>query len=133
MVTDEEFRAIGYTGEARNYPRDKFGLIVAAAWNGVEVKDLTPAMHYYPNAHMKMIWERVIDAIRTDSNKINIRAIKTEADYDWAIAEIAQYFDNEPKPGSEDADRFAVLADLIEAYEAKHWAWWDNPDGPGAA
>ena len=47
----------------------------------------------------------------------NIRPIKTEADYDWAIAEITRYFENEPEVGSADGDRFDVLATLIEAYE----------------
>jgi HTH-type transcriptional regulator/antitoxin HigA len=51
----------------------------------------------------------------------NIRPLKTEADYDWAIAEITKYFDNEPEVGSPDGDRFDVLADLIEVYEAKHY------------
>jgi HTH-type transcriptional regulator/antitoxin HigA len=51
----------------------------------------------------------------------NIRPILTEADYDWAIAEITRYFDNEPVPGMPEADRFDVLAELIEAYEAKHY------------
>jgi HTH-type transcriptional regulator / antitoxin HigA len=51
----------------------------------------------------------------------NIRAIRTEDDYNWALAEIETYFDNEPKPGTADSDRFDVLAGLIEAYEAKHW------------
>lgn len=52
----------------------------------------------------------------------NIRAIRTETDYDWALAEIEQYFTNEPEPGSPEAERFDVLAALIEAYETKHWA-----------
>ena len=51
----------------------------------------------------------------------NIRPIKTEADYDWAIAEITRYFENEPEVGSADGDRFDVLATLIEAYEDKHY------------
>ena len=51
----------------------------------------------------------------------NIRAIRTEADYDWALAEIEQYFLKEPEPGTPAAERFDVLAALIEAYEAKHW------------
>ena len=51
----------------------------------------------------------------------NIRPIKTEADYDWAIAEITRYFENEPEVGSADSDRFDVLATLIEAYEDKHY------------
>lgn len=51
----------------------------------------------------------------------NIRPIKTEADYDWAIVEITKYFENEPEVGSPDGDRFDVLATLIEAYEDKHY------------
>lgn len=51
----------------------------------------------------------------------NIRPIRTEADYDWAIAEVTKYFDNEPVPGSEEGDRFSLLTDLIEAYENKHY------------
>lgn len=53
--------------------------------------------------------------------KMDIRPLRTEADYDWALKEIAQYFEREPKRGSQQADRFDVLAALIEAYEAKHW------------
>ena len=30
----------------------------------------------------------------------NIRPIKTEADYEWALAEVTAYFDNQPEPGS---------------------------------
>lgn len=42
-------------------------------------------------------------------------------DYDWALKEIEQYFEREPAPGMPEAERFDVLAPLIEAYEAKHW------------
>lgn len=55
------------------------------------------------------------------THTVNIRALRTEADYDWALAEIETYFDNEPAPGTAEADRFDVLATLIEAYEARHW------------
>ena len=48
---------------------------------------------------------------------MTIRSIETEADYDWAIAEIAKYFENEPDVGSPDGDRFDLLATMIEAYE----------------
>jgi HTH-type transcriptional regulator / antitoxin HigA len=51
----------------------------------------------------------------------NIKAIRTEDDYDWALAEIESYFDMPPEPGTSEAERFDVLAALIEAYEAKHW------------
>ena len=47
----------------------------------------------------------------------NIRPIRTDADLAWALAEIAPYFDAPPPAGSREADRFDVLADLIEAYE----------------
>lgn len=50
----------------------------------------------------------------------NIRPIRTEADYDWALAEIAPYFDDVPAQGTAEADRFDVLADLIAAYETKN-------------
>ncbi len=52
---------------------------------------------------------------------MDIRPIKTEADYDWALAEIEQYFDNSPAPGTPEADRFDVLSTLIDAYEIKYW------------
>lgn len=51
----------------------------------------------------------------------NIRPIKTEADYNWALKEIEAYFNNQPKPDTLEADRFDVLASLIEVYEDKHW------------
>ena len=51
----------------------------------------------------------------------NIRPIKTEADYDWAIGEIAAYFENQPGLGTPEAARFDVLATLIEAYEDIHY------------
>jgi HTH-type transcriptional regulator / antitoxin HigA len=52
---------------------------------------------------------------------MDIRPIRNEADYDWALAEIERYFDDEPNPGSPEADRFDVLFALVEAYEDKHW------------
>jgi HTH-type transcriptional regulator/antitoxin HigA len=52
---------------------------------------------------------------------MDIRPINTEADYEWALKEIEQYFDEEPAPNSDAAARFDVLATLIEAYEAKAW------------
>ncbi len=52
---------------------------------------------------------------------MDIHPIRTEADYDAALAEIEQYFDREPEPGSAEADRFDVLAALIAAYERVHW------------
>ena len=55
------------------------------------------------------------------SKKMDVRPINSEKDYDWALREIEPYFDDIPKRGSARADRFDVLAALIESYEAKHW------------
>jgi HTH-type transcriptional regulator/antitoxin HigA len=50
-----------------------------------------------------------------------IRPIRSEADYDAALEEIERYFQNEPKPGTPEADRFDLLALTIEDYERKRW------------
>ena len=50
-----------------------------------------------------------------------IRRIRSEADYDVALKEIERYFENEPKPGTPEADRFDLLALVIEDYERKRW------------
>lgn len=50
-----------------------------------------------------------------------IRPLHSEADYDVALNEIERYFENEPKPGTPEADRFDLLALIIEDYERKRW------------
>jgi HTH-type transcriptional regulator/antitoxin HigA len=50
-----------------------------------------------------------------------IRPLRSEADYDAALEEIERYFENEPKPGTSEADRFDRLALIIEHYECKRW------------
>jgi HTH-type transcriptional regulator/antitoxin HigA len=52
---------------------------------------------------------------------MDIRAIHTEADYEWAIKEIERYFDEQPEPGTPEGDRFEVLATLVEAYEGERF------------
>jgi antitoxin component HigA of HigAB toxin-antitoxin module len=54
------------------------------------------------------------------SNK-PIRPLRNEADYEAALDAIQRYFDDEPKPGTPDADRFDLLALVIEDYEKKRW------------
>jgi len=51
-----------------------------------------------------------------------IRPVRSEADYDAALTEIERYFDNPPKPGTSAADRFDLLALVIEDYERKNCA-----------
>jgi HTH-type transcriptional regulator/antitoxin HigA len=55
------------------------------------------------------------------SRKGRIGLLRSEADYERALAEIERYFDVEPKPGAPAADRFDLLALVIEDYENKHW------------
>lgn len=50
-----------------------------------------------------------------------IRPIRNEAGYDAALKEIGRYFEREPEPGTPEADRFDLLALVIEDYEDKHW------------
>ena len=54
-----------------------------------------------------------------------IKPIRTETDYDAALAEIDMLMDAEP--GSPEGDRLDILVTLTEAYEAQHWRI-DPPD-----
>jgi HTH-type transcriptional regulator/antitoxin HigA len=56
-----------------------------------------------------------------------IRPLRSEADYDAALAEIGRYFEREPELGSPDADRFDLLALVIDDYERRRWPI-DPPD-----
>ena len=50
-----------------------------------------------------------------------IRPLRSEADYEAALDEIERDFDHEPAPGTPEADRFDLLALVIEDYERKRW------------
>jgi HTH-type transcriptional regulator/antitoxin HigA len=50
---------------------------------------------------------------------MEIKPIRTEADYEAALAEVEQLWGSEP--GTPDGDRFEVLFTLVEAYEEKHY------------
>jgi HTH-type transcriptional regulator/antitoxin HigA len=50
---------------------------------------------------------------------VEIRPIRTDADYETALAEIERLFD--AAPGTPEADRLDVLSTLVEAYEAHHF------------
>ena len=49
---------------------------------------------------------------------MDIKPIKTKADYETVLAEIDSLMDAEP--GTDDGDRLDVLVTLAEAYERKH-------------
>jgi HTH-type transcriptional regulator / antitoxin HigA len=50
-----------------------------------------------------------------------IRPIRTEIEYDEALERIERYFENEPKPDTPEADRFDLLALIVEDYERRRW------------
>jgi len=54
-----------------------------------------------------------------------IKPIRTEADYDAALAKIDTLMDAEP--GTSKGDQLDILVTLVEAYEAQHWRV-DPPD-----
>ena len=53
---------------------------------------------------------------------MDIHPIHSEADHKAALKAASAYFDDEPQPGTEDADRFEILLTLIQAYEAKNFS-----------
>lgn len=52
---------------------------------------------------------------------MDIHPIHNDADYQAALKAASFYFDNQPDPGTEDADRFEILLTLIQAWEGKHF------------
>jgi HTH-type transcriptional regulator / antitoxin HigA len=50
---------------------------------------------------------------------MEIRPIRTEADYDAAIAEIDRLWKAEPS--TDDGDKLSILAILVEKYENERW------------
>jgi len=50
-----------------------------------------------------------------------IRPLRSDTEHKRALAEIERYFEREPKPGTPAADRFDLLALVIEDYEKKRW------------
>jgi antitoxin component HigA of HigAB toxin-antitoxin module len=50
-----------------------------------------------------------------------IRPLRSEADYEAALDSIERHFDHEPKPDTAEADRFDLLALVIEDYERQRW------------
>jgi HTH-type transcriptional regulator/antitoxin HigA len=58
---------------------------------------------------------------------VNIKPIKTEADYEAALEEIDRLMDAEPD--TPEGDRLDVLTTLVEAWEQKHYQI-EDPEAP---
>ncbi|HEV8029239.1 MAG TPA: hypothetical protein VGP50_17530 [Stellaceae bacterium] len=56
-------------------------------------------------------------------NRIELRPIKTEADYDAALAAIDRLTagDREPEEGTPESDLIEILITLVQAYESLHY------------
>jgi len=52
---------------------------------------------------------------------MDIKPIRTEADYKAALKQVSAYFDNQPEPGTPEADHFEVLFALVHGYEEAHY------------
>ncbi len=50
-----------------------------------------------------------------------LHLIRDQATYDAYLAEYETYFDSEPAPGSDAADRFELLGLLLSRYEEDHF------------
>lgn len=51
---------------------------------------------------------------------MDVKPLHTEQDYEWALREVARYFETQPERGTEDGDRFEVLSTLLKEYEETH-------------
>nr|WP_238139391.1 transcriptional regulator [Roseateles aquatilis] len=58
---------------------------------------------------------------------MHIRPIRNEADYKATLKLVSRLFNDPPRRGTAEGDRFEVLLALVEAYESKHHAI-DPPD-----
>ena len=58
---------------------------------------------------------------------MEIKAVRTEADYIAALREVSALIDLDPASDSPEGERLEVLGTLVQAYEAKHYPI-DPPD-----
>lgn len=58
---------------------------------------------------------------------MDIKPIRTEADYKAALKEVAALMESDPALGTPDGDRLDVLVTLVQVFEARHYAI-DLPD-----
>ena len=62
----EEFRAVGFTGMAADFPRDQLALKMFAAFNGVTVDQLPEPFRYFPNKATQEAWTRVAKVLEAE-------------------------------------------------------------------
>ena len=60
-MTPEQYRDVGYTKIAAQFPMEALPLAMFSAFNGVTPDRLPEAMHYHPNAWSQKAWTRAAD------------------------------------------------------------------------
>jgi len=58
---------------------------------------------------------------------MEVRAIRSEADYRAALARVSELVDLDPAPDTPEGEHLEVLGTLVQAYEAQHYPI-DPPD-----
>jgi HTH-type transcriptional regulator/antitoxin HigA len=58
---------------------------------------------------------------KAPKKRVALRPLRTGSDYDGALAEYQTYFDDEPLPDTEEADRFELLGLLLAKYEEERY------------
>ena len=58
---------------------------------------------------------------------MDIKPIRTEADYKAALKDVSALMESDPALGTPDGDRLDVLVTLVQAFEARHYSI-DLPD-----
>lgn len=64
--------------------------------------------------------QNMIALMQPLSEPVLVRPIKTEADYEAALAELDDMI-GQVKPGTPDGNRYELLTSLVEAYEAENY------------
>lgn len=59
---EAEYRAVGFTIQAHEFPRDDLAQVMFAAWLNVQPKQLPRGMKNHPNEHTMKAWARVGEA-----------------------------------------------------------------------
>lgn len=125
-----DFRAVGFTIEAAQFPRPPLAVAMLAAFNNVSADQLHAGQRYFPNENVMRAWERVADTARltiiAEFEEEIERTIKRNADLDAEIAvlkaEVAK-LQKDSEAGSQFArDVGKALADrdkLLSAAEAR--------------
>ena len=70
--------------------------------------------------------QNMIALMQQRSNPVTVWPIRTEADYEAALAEIDRLFD--AKPNTTEDERLEVLITLVEAYEDQHYPMGETSD-----